>query len=185
MAPPKKVQVSMPGVAEGKEVVGISIGDGVSAEDRVRSILEGSMGDDIFQGWGASLVHEDIQLVTASSNPGRVVFRYTVKPSHCNRLGNLHGGCTATLFDICTTTSLAPIAKEGFWVFAGVSRTLSVTYIRPIPVGETVLIDCEVVHAGKRLCALKGQMKRESDGAVMAVCEHGKVSIDPPVASKL
>lgn len=65
------------------------------------------------------------------------------------------------------------------WEFAGVSRTLNVTYIRPVAAGVKVLIECEVVHAGKRLCSLKGVMKRENDGAVMATCEHGKVSIDP------
>jgi acyl-coenzyme A thioesterase PaaI-like protein len=54
-----------------------------------------------------------------------------------------------------------------------------VTYLRPIPEGEKVLVECEVVHAGKRLCSLKGTMKRESDGAVLAICEHGKVSIEP------
>jgi hypothetical protein len=47
--------------------------------------------------------------------------------------------------------------------------------------GETVLIESEVVHAGKRLCALKGVMKRERDGAVLTTCEHGKASIDPEV----
>lgn len=40
-------------------------------------------------------------------------------------------------------------------------------------------MECEVVHAGKRLCALKGTMKRAKDGAVLATCEHGKASIEP------
>lgn len=62
---------------------------------------------------------------------------------------------------------------------------MNVTYIRPVPVGEKVLIESEVVHAGKRLCSLTGVIRRESDGAVMATCEHGKVSIDPPAAGKL
>ncbi len=37
-----------------------------------------------------------------------------------------------------------------------------------------MLVESEVVHAGKRLCSLTGVMKRERDGAVMATCEHGK-----------
>jgi len=101
-------------------------------------------------------------------------------PSHCNRLGNLHGGCTATIFDFCTTTALAPIVRPGYWQYAGVSRGLSVTYVRPVPEGEKVLVESEVVSAGKRMCVLKGVMKRESNGEVLAICEHGKVSIDPP-----
>lgn len=64
-------------------------------------------------------------------------------------------------------------------MYAGVTRTLSVTYIRPVPMGEEVLVESEVVHAGKRLCTIKGVMKRKSDGAVLTTCEHGKVSIDP------
>ena len=50
-----------------------------------------------------------------------------------------------------------------------------------MPEGEKILIESEVVHAGKRMASLKGVMKREGDSAVMAICEHGKVSIDPVV----
>jgi acyl-coenzyme A thioesterase 13 len=62
-----------------------------------------------------------------------------------------------------------------------VTRTLNVTFLRPAPEGTKVLIESEVVHAGKRLCALRGVMKREDNGAVIAVCEHGKATIDPEV----
>ncbi|KAH7314072.1 HotDog domain-containing protein [Rhexocercosporidium sp. MPI-PUGE-AT-0058] len=179
---PAKTKISMAGVAEGQELIGVPTGDDVSPEERVNALFSGSMGHDMYQGWAASLLRENLVLESASNNPGRTVFSYTVQPSHCNRLGNLHGGCTSTIFDMCTTAALAPIAQPGFWVFAGVSRTLNVTYIRPVPVGEKVLIESEVVHAGKRLCSLMGVIRRASDGAVMATCEHGKVSIDPTMA---
>ena len=114
----------------------------------------------------------------------RVTFAYTVKPDHCNRLGNLHGGCAATLFDLCTTVPLALVNRPGFWSWMGVSRTLNVTYLRPVARGEQVLIEGEVVQAGRQLCTLAGRIRRRSDGQVMAVCEHGKFNVDPP-AGKL
>lgn len=111
----------------------------------------------------------------------KIVFSYTVQPDHCNRMGNLHGGCAATIFDYCTTLPLTLINKPGFWYYLGVSRTLNTTYLRPVASGEKVFIDCEIVQAGKRLCTLKGTMRRQSDGMVMVVCEHGKFNTDPSV----
>lgn len=51
--------------------------------------------------------------------------------------------------------------------------------------GDEILIESEVVHAGRRLCTLKGTMRRKRDGAIMATCEHGKVNIDPEVSTKI
>lgn len=99
----------------------------------------------------------------------------------------MHGGCTATLFDACTTSALAPIAAPGFWAYAGVTRTLNVTYIQPVPVGLEVEIVSTVVSAGKRMAVIAGVMRErvaggeEGEGRVLAICEHGKVSIDPVV----
>jgi acyl-coenzyme A thioesterase 13 len=115
----------------------------------------------------------------------KVVFRYTVQKEHCNALHNLHGGAGATLFDFLTTLALVLINAPGFWWYVGVTRTLNIAYIRPAPEGERVLVEGEVIHAGQRLCSLRGVMRRESDGAVLATCEHGKVNTDPPADSKL
>lgn len=112
----------------------------------------------------------------------RVVFSYTVQPDHCNRMNSLHGGCAASLFDWCTTLPLALICKPGFWMYMGVSRTLNVTYMRPAKSGEEVLIETEIVQVGKSLATLRGVMRRKSDGQILSVCEHGKVSTDPPVS---
>ncbi|KAI1187760.1 Thioesterase/thiol ester dehydrase-isomerase [Nemania serpens] len=136
--------------------------------------------------WSTSLV-QNLSIVSHSASPPhpRVTFRFTVQPGHANLAGNLHGGCTSTLFDICTSLLLRFVSRPGFWQNTGVSRTLNVTYLRPAPVGAIVDVECEVVHAGQRLCSLRGVMRAATSdgtkGPVLAVCEHGKVNTDPPV----
>lgn len=55
------------------------------------------------------------------------------------------------------------------------SRTLTVTFLRPLLLGEEVRIESEAVHAGKRMASLRGVMRRVSDGEVCLVCVHDKV----------
>jgi acyl-coenzyme A thioesterase 13 len=120
-----------------------------------------------------------IRLHSIAHAQPRVTFTFTVAPQHCNRLYNLHGGCAASLFDFTTTMAILLANKPGFWEYLGVSRTLNVTYLRPIPEGQEVLIENEIVQIGRRMATLRGVMKRKHDGVVMAVCEHGKFNNDP------
>jgi acyl-coenzyme A thioesterase PaaI-like protein len=46
----------------------------------------------------------------------------------------------------------APISRKDFWHFGGVSRTLSVTYLRPIQKGITIIVKCKVIQIGKNHC---------------------------------
>jgi len=134
-----------------------------------------------------SAILPHLSLVSASASPPhpRALFLFTVQPEHCNRLDALHGGCAATVFDFCTTLPLALISRPGYWSRLGVSRTLAVTYLRPAARGEAVLVDCEIVQVGRRLCSLRGTMRRRRDGLVLAVCEHGKFNTDPTASDKL
>ncbi|OIW29083.1 Thioesterase/thiol ester dehydrase-isomerase [Coniochaeta ligniaria NRRL 30616] len=107
-----------------------------------------------------------------------VTFRFHVQQQHTNGLGNLHGGCNSTLFDFCTSTVLGMVNKPGYWFWLGVSRSLNVTYLRPVPVGESVLIESELMQVGQRLAHIKGRMRSEKTGVLLATCEHDKVNTD-------
>ncbi|KAI0830927.1 HotDog domain-containing protein [Hypoxylon sp. FL0890] len=135
-----------------------------------------------------------LSIVSSSSSPPHpsITYKFTVQPIHSNGLGNLHGGCASTIFDVlCRAISFLPILSCEFGMRrwnTGVSRTLNVTYLRPVPVGSSVHIKCEVLHAGRNLCALRGEMRAVTEdgkeGPLLVVCEHGKANTDPP-AEKL
>ena len=56
----------------------------------------------------------------------------------------LHGGQQAAMYDIATTWVLLLIAKPGLWTNGGLSRSLSVNFLRPAKEGEWLRMECEV-----------------------------------------
>ncbi|KAF7195140.1 Dual O-methyltransferase/FAD-dependent monooxygenase CTB3 [Pseudocercospora fuligena] len=81
------------------------------------------------------------------------VFSIPVIPSFCSAMGTMHGGCTSTIVDNCTTLAGVPLAQKDFWDAGGVSRTLNVTYLRPIPMGSEILVECIVRGLGRKMWA--------------------------------
>ena len=92
--------------------------------------------------------------------------------------GNLHGGAVALIFDICTSTAITAISRDGFWDTGHVSRNLNCTYLRPAAEGTKVYVISEVVHLGKRQGLTKGEIRLETeDGKIAYTCEHGKAAV--------
>ncbi|EUC47919.1 hypothetical protein COCMIDRAFT_34655 [Bipolaris oryzae ATCC 44560] len=117
---------------------------------------------------------ESVTYTPSSENPhdARTVFSFVVPEELCNIGGNLHGGAVALVFDIATSLTILPCAREGFWDGGNVSRN------RPAPVGSTVFVESWVVHLGKRMGLTMGTMKLGSkDGKVCYTCEHGKATL--------
>ncbi|KAF8460420.1 HotDog domain-containing protein [Kalaharituber pfeilii] len=173
--------------SQGKVIHGAPVGDTLTLFERVQAFLN-AMCDDAGNGFGSNLIRDghlvltSARLIPTPSGPTSVLtFELTVHDFLCNRMGNLHGGATALLIDVTTTCALVPIAKPGFWQYAGVSRNLSVTYLRPAPMGSTIVITAEVVQAGKTVCTVRGVVTDKKSGKVLSIAEHGKISIDPPM----
>lgn len=99
-----------------------------------------------------------IRVLSASAStttPGELAhatFTLPILPIFCNPMGNMHGGAVALLADMATTMATAPVAEKGWWEFGGVSRTLGVTYLRPVKGGREVRVECVVRGVGRRLC---------------------------------
>lgn len=99
-----------------------------------------------------ALFHSILQPINATLAPKpTTVIRLTVTAALCNSLGSFHGGAIATVFDECTTTPIALIRRNGFWMLFGVSRTLNVAYFEGVTEGEEVEVESQIVKIGKRL----------------------------------
>lgn len=59
------------------------------------------------------------------------------------------------------------------------------SYLKPIPWNEKILVEAKVVSIGRTLCCIQGTMRRESDGVVLATCEHHKFNTDAELSSKI
>lgn len=123
-------------------------------------------------------IHITSAVLTHDGSAARAVFTMSNAPVFSNRMGNMHGGAVAMIYDMCTTMCAAPLARPGFWVFGGVSRTLSITFLRPVRPGMRLLIECEILQQGQRLSTITGVMKDADSGVVLSVAEHNKASIE-------
>ena len=92
----------------------------------------------------------------------RATARYTGLQRHQGYEGALHGGVVTALLD---ETMGWAIFHQGVW---GVTAKLSVTFKRPVPVGEELIVSGEVVRDRGRGIETKGAVARAQDGEVLA-----------------
>ena len=92
----------------------------------------------------------------------RATARYTGLQRHQGYEGALHGGVVTALLD---ETMGWAIFHQGVW---GVTAKLSVTFKRPVPVGEELIVSGEVVRDRGRGIETKGTVARASDGEILA-----------------
>ena len=93
------------------------------------------------------------------------VFRYIVRPWEANRVGGLHGGVMASMLDhACGLTATAWL---GHWA---PTMSMNIDYIRPAEIGDRLLAAATVVSFGRRLIRMRGELRNEATGKVVAAC---------------
>ncbi|XP_033737339.1 acyl-coenzyme A thioesterase 13-like [Pecten maximus] len=105
-----------------------------------------------------------------SGGNGKMVCEMTVTEDHQNRLGTLHGGMTAALVDAVSTWALLTTERQ----VAGVSVDMNISYMKAAKVGEDILIEANSVKVGKTLAFLNVDIRKKSDGALLAQGKHTK-----------
>ncbi|KAI8327021.1 hypothetical protein EDC96DRAFT_533015, partial [Choanephora cucurbitarum] len=84
-------------------------------------------------------------LSLVDAGPNKLTWEFVVEQSHCNLLSRLHGGCVATLIDVCSSFAIMVSSGRHQWEMIGVSSDLS------FAVGQVVRIECETQRVGKNL----------------------------------
>lgn len=146
----------------------------LSVSERVKALTAALADDPDYNGWDTQILKG---VSIDSVEIGKVIFSTTITPAMCNKANNLHGGCATTLLDNLSSSSLVTLAKEGHLDTGSVSRTLTVTLLRPVPMGTKVRIVCEAVSAGRNLALCKGQIEL-LDGRVAVTCVHDKAIVN-------
>ena len=139
------------------------------------------------QHWGVNAKTCNLRFESASKGPPspQVSYLLTVPPDLCNYMGNLHGGCAATLVDVLSTAILLGMSRPGVFALGGVSRHLKTTYLRPVPQGTEIRLKCSLVQIGRRLAYLRAEISRVDNGDVCVLGDHEKANTDPEVNEKL
>lgn len=153
----------------------------MSPHDRCLALHAALISDPDYTGFDIAPLKQS-KLISASAETQSTKWSFTVTDNLCNKGGNLHGGCAATLLDSLTSTALLTVARPGFLDGGHVSRTLSCTYLRPVASGTECIVECWVVAAGKRTANVRGEI-RTADGKVCVACVHDKAVLEKPQLS--
>ena len=97
----------------------------------------------------------------------------------CNLGGQLHGGAASTILDNLTSTVTHLVARKGFLDKGSVSRTLNLTFLRPVPLGTKCRVEADLMSAGRTLAHVRGVI-RDADGKVCVSCVHDKAVVQEP-----
>ncbi|KAI1710015.1 thioesterase superfamily domain-containing protein [Ditylenchus destructor] len=105
-----------------------------------------------------------------SVDKGRVQVEFDVSEEHTNPLGTLHGGMTASLVDIVTSTAVRATGREN----VGVTVDLTVSYLAPARIGDTVIVDGSVTKMGRSMAYTRADLRLKSDDSIIATALHTK-----------
>jgi uncharacterized protein (TIGR00369 family) len=133
--------------------------------EEMKEAMNRMIGDDLSR--QASSVNGLMIPALVDVNPAEqsATLRFSVLPWEANRVSGLHGGIMAAMLD--HTCGLTASCYLGHWA---PTMSLSVEYIRPANMGDCLLATATLMSMGRRLIRMRGELRQESSGKLVATC---------------
>jgi len=100
------------------------------------------------------MVVKEVSVIQKAEEPlkteGRVVCEITVDEDMLNGGGNIHGGCSAFLIDVCTSIALMALGMANGAFSGSVSQSLNVVYHSPAALGDKLRLVNTTLTLGSR-----------------------------------
>ena len=103
-----------------------------------------------------------------------ITFGFPVQSWQVNRVGKLHGGIIAVAFDMTIAALARFYAGENF----APTISLDIKYVRPVEVGDTLLVTAKAVAAGKRITQLTCEAVSSKTGKTAATGASVYMNVD-------
>jgi len=103
-----------------------------------------------------------------------LTFVFPVQEWQANRIGNMHGGAICTAFDLTIAALARFYARENF----APTVNLDVNYIRPVPLGDALLVTARATSTGRRITQLTAEARVKSTGKLAATASSIYMNVD-------
>jgi uncharacterized protein (TIGR00369 family) len=91
-----------------------------------------------------------------------------------NRVGDLHGGMICTAFDLTIAALARFYAGENFVP----TVSLDVKYVRPVKIGDTLVVTAHATATGRRISQLTGEAYSKDTGKLVATAASVYLNVD-------
>lgn len=103
-----------------------------------------------------------------------ITFEFPAQKWQANRVGNMHGGAICTAFDLTIAALARFYARENF----APTISLDVKYIRPVSIGDTLVVCAKATATGRRITQLTGEAYSKSKGRLVATAASVYMNVD-------
>lgn len=112
--------------------------------------------------------------VECSYEDKTITFGFPIQPWQANRVGKLHGGMICSAFDMTIAALARFFARENF----APTISLDVKYVRPVEVGDTMLVTAKAVATGMRITQLTCEAYSKKTGKLVATGASVYMNVD-------